>query len=322
MITEKQKEARKGKIGSSDAPVALGLSRFKTPARYFAELRGEIEPDPVPETNSNLGNNIEPIIAEEYTRLTGIETEPFPGDETWVFEGNKNLIAHPDRQAADRIVEIKSVGPRMAFDFKDTGNPDYDVPDYHIAQIMHQLLCSNGKYLKVDLVAFFGGADLRIFPFEFKPEEIRSYQANIEKFWSWVEAGEYPKMRAKDTALTQRLYVRGGSNPIEANPDITEKMREFTKTKDLVDRLTKQNEAIKAEVQFYMKGHDTLVDATGNVLATWRNDRDGKKVDWKGLCNLIAENVDPKIFEKKLEAFTSSKVGQRKFLGKLKLEEE
>ena len=63
MITEEQKQFKRGKIEASQVAAALGLSPFQTPANLAMELLGRIKPH---EENAAMrgGNIMEPATAQ------------------------------------------------------------------------------------------------------------------------------------------------------------------------------------------------------------------------------------------------------------------
>lgn len=324
MIGEKQLEFRKGKVGSSDSAAAVGASRFKTPARLFAELTGKIELEPIKETSNVLGNGIEIVLQGEYIRQTGRRCYTFPDDESWVYEGNENFIAHPDATSPgdtrddDRIVEFKTVGPTMAFDYGTSGDFNEDVPVYNRCQLFHQILCSNGRYRKADILAYFGGGDVRIWSAEFSDETIEAYRVALEEFWGYVERDEYPPLKAKDSELMKCLYEGNETNPITATREIQLLGKQYYQLSNEIKRKNAELDLMKAEIQLYMNEHDLLVDENGYRLFTWKRGKPQAPVDWKSLAQVIADSIDPKAYEDKLKAFTGNKPGTRTFNCKIK----
>ena len=73
--SEKWLEERKSRIGSSDIPIILGISPYKTPYQLWEQKVG-LAPPQAENYATAKGHNLERIAAEHYTLKTGIETKP------------------------------------------------------------------------------------------------------------------------------------------------------------------------------------------------------------------------------------------------------
>ena len=160
MITEEQKQFKRGKIEASQVAAAIGISPFQTPAELAMELLGRVRP---PEENAAMrgGNIMEPAIAQLYMDQEKVQIHPC--SETYVHPHFDWLIAHPDYYYNDEneikpicLIEIKNVGARQRFRWED------GVPVHVVAQCVLQSLLTGIDRVKV--VAYFGDNDLEIYP--------------------------------------------------------------------------------------------------------------------------------------------------------------
>lgn len=123
-------EARRTKIGASDAPVIMGVSPWKTPYQLWeAKMKGDATP-----TNAAMqrGHQMEPIIRMNYESATGKEFLPI------VLQS----IPHPWMLASlDGISEDM----HHAIEIKCAGQSDHEcaknglVPDHYYPQLQHQM---------------------------------------------------------------------------------------------------------------------------------------------------------------------------------------
>ena len=170
MITEEQKQFKRGKIEASQVAAAIGISPFQTPAELAMELLGRVRP---PEENAAMrgGNIMEPAIAQLYMDQEKVQIHLC--SETYVHPHFDWLIAHPDYYYNDEneikpicLIEIKNVGARQRFRWAD------GVPVHVVAQCVLQSLLTGIN--RVEVVAYFGGNDLEIYPLDITAKQQES----------------------------------------------------------------------------------------------------------------------------------------------------
>lgn len=300
------------KIGASDVPAALGLSPFKSPATLAAELLGRVVPEVGNQKACDIGNRIESLIAYEYELETGrilLSSRSSRSEPGYVHESRKWLEVHPDYEALDRLVECKSVGPRMAFNWGQSGDPD-GVPSYVLAQVVAQIAC-HPDHDKADVVAFFGGGDLRIFPVEPDHETIDSMLSALDRFMEPILAGEMPKLGPDDGDLVKRLYSSGGGNPIEADATMRTRIIEYRGAVYDLEKAEAYADRLAVEIKNFMGDHDVLL-LDGEPAFTWKKAKDTPKVDWESVARELGAGNDL------IAAHTKTKPGSRRFLSKIK----
>ena len=75
MITEEQKQFKRGKIEASQVAAAIGISPFQTPAGLAMEILGRVRP-PEETEDMRTGNIMEPAIAKLYMGREKVEIHP------------------------------------------------------------------------------------------------------------------------------------------------------------------------------------------------------------------------------------------------------
>lgn len=194
-ITDEVVEQRFGYIGSSDAASVCGIpSAFSTPYGVFVEkvwrLRGNIE------EIMEIGNLMEPVIAELYRRRTGLTVSDHPT----IFHKERSWqAANLDRVAGAaattrRIVELKNAV--MARDWGPAGSNV--VPSHYYIQGQHQMVvaASSGEAIDgdvLDIAVLIGGHDFRIFEIQHS-KKITDRVSDLEsEFWDRVMRRDPPE---------------------------------------------------------------------------------------------------------------------------------
>ena len=105
MTREEWLSARDIGLGGSDAAVALGLSKFKTPFELWAEKTGRLEKQE-PGRLAEWGNKLEDVVAQAYTDLTGHKVQR---DNFMYVDREKGLVSNIDRRVVglNRLLEVK-----------------------------------------------------------------------------------------------------------------------------------------------------------------------------------------------------------------------
>lgn len=130
---------RKSRIGSSDAPIIMGISPWQTPLQLWQKKTGRIVDEQLTTFPVLRGQKWEPAARARYELKTGMELPP----TVKVHSRYKFLIASLDGfSEEDQIIcEIKCLTGRKTFDEAKAGR----VVDHYYSQIQHQLLVSGAK---------------------------------------------------------------------------------------------------------------------------------------------------------------------------------
>lgn len=186
-------------LGASDAPVVMGVSKFKTPLQLWDEKRAWYTGNPPEASKPNfiqaLGHEIEPIMKQKFYAVYDIQVEPR------LFE-TRYLRASMDGANLDESVgiEIKLLG-REDFDKLKKGI----VPPQYKYQICHQYMVTGLQtiYLAGYLYKKGDRVNMRNWPSFFLPvardEKMEAeYSEVAENFWNSVQSGKRPEPGAKD----------------------------------------------------------------------------------------------------------------------------
>lgn len=194
-LTEQQREARLAGLGGSDMAAVVSwysgmpeLSPWKQAQELWLEKTGQLyKNDELDDEEVNqlyFGNILEEPIAKAYAKRTGQKVRRV--NSTLQSEEFPFLIAHIDRRIEgqpDGGLEIKNVG---GFAGKAWGKDMTDeVAPYYLPQVHHYMLVRDAAWW--DVVAYFGGGDLRIY----RVERSQAWSELIAKsgaaFWKLVQ---------------------------------------------------------------------------------------------------------------------------------------
>src|SRR6185503_14516183 len=201
MLTDDEKKAREGALGSSDAAIVAGISRDKTPLTLYHQLRGDLPRYDDEETEAQKwGSRMQPIIAEVLAEDHGTKYRRCP---LRIHKKYRFIVAHLDYEIISDprgpgCYEIKQR------DKHDEPNWDDGIPDGIALQCAHQMATTNREYTKIG--ALFGGNRGGVFTIE-RDRELEEYLIEIEvRFMERVAKGIPPEVTGDETALFKKLY--------------------------------------------------------------------------------------------------------------------
>lgn len=295
---------RMNSIGGSDAGIILGVSPFKSKLELWTEkVEKNINTTLEDELIFQIGHALEPIIANEYFKMTGrfLESRPQKIHSNYPFiSGNVDREIVSSERMLPGILEIKTKGAWTKW-------YDDEIPLYIIAQLQHYLSVYNytwGSIAVLDL----GTRTISYTDIERDEELIKKIIDEEKKFWDLVVS------------------------KIPPEPDSSKSCQEFLRSKYAVETVGKtidltQNEiannnaynlgCVKEDIK---KLEEKEVEYK-NILMSIMEDAEigiGKdyKITWRSPKNRIVFNVDkfkedhPEIYNR----YTSSEKQTRRFV--------
>ena len=319
MITEELKQFKRGKIEASQVAAALGLSPFQTQANLGMELLGRVRPPEETEA-MRTGNIMEPAIAQLYMDQEKVQIHPC--SETYVHPHFDWLIAHPDYYYNDEneikpicLIEIKNVGARQRFRWED------GVPVHVVAQCVLQSLLTGID--RVEVVAYFGGNDLEIYPVTITAKQQESLMTKVSLFWfDWIAKEMIPPVCDRDIELIKTLYPSADNvTELTATPAIMEDIEDYRTFKKQRNEIDRSVGTLEAKIRLMMGGASKLVAPDGEVLFAYKQARKSWKTDWKAVgTEFLCHNE--KFYNDAVKNFTTVKKESRQFLDKYNYDKE
>ena len=316
MITEEQKQFKRGKIEASQVAAALGLSPFQTPANLAMELLGRIKPQ---EENAAMrgGNIMEPAVAELYTDKTGVKLQPCT--EAFTHPTFDWLIAQPayfyNGTGETRLVDIKNVGWRQRWRWED------GVPVHVVAQCVLQSLLTGIN--RVEVVAYFGGNDLEIYPLKITAKQQESLMTKVSMYWfDWIKNNMIPPVCDRDIELIKILYSSADNvTELTATEAVMEDIEDYRTFKKQRNEINKSIGTLEAKIRLMMGGASLLKNPDGTHEFTYKQARKSRKTDWKAVgTEFLCHNG--KLYNDAVKNSTTVKKGSRQFLDKYNYDKE
>lgn len=267
--TEEWLEARRDLVTSTDLPVILGLSPYKSEATLAREKLGLVAP-----TEQTLpmrvGLALEPVIREEYERQQGVSLRRFHG---MVFHPEIEwAAASPDwrRQGARYLVEGKYSTARRW----EGRTPPEDVE----AQVRWALGCSG---YPVGDVARLDGRELHISdPIEHDQATFDNLVTIATDFRRRLAAGG---PFAEDAASIKAKYPADDGTELQADAVLEEAVMELLRLRAQKADVEKACDAIETAVKARMATATRLTGQGWTV--TWKRTKDSEQTDWKSLAD-------------------------------------
>ncbi len=217
-------EFRRGKIGSSDASVIMGVNPWKTPYQLWKQHLDGTQ-DAVNQA-MRRGSELEPLAREMFIEQTGISVRP----KVCVSEEFPWQIASLDGLSEDGsiIVEIKC------------GNADLhgkalkgEIPPYYFCQLQHQISVCKPKEA---YYCSFNGEEIKILKVDPEASFIEDMLHKEEEFLKMIIQKEPPEMSDKDYAVIEHAR---GSDLLKEYFSICQQEKVLKERKDSIkDELT------------------------------------------------------------------------------------
>ena len=279
-------------IGGSEAAAVLGLSPWKTPYQVYCDklgLSGDQETTPAME----WGTRLEPVVRQKYADETG-RTVRFPiGDEFGHMQSDRHpfMLATLDGITDDgRGLEIKTT--RHGGEWGEEGSDE--VPQAYVVQCQHYMVVS--KLEVFDIALLIGGSDFRIYEVP-RDEELQGLIIEREaEFWRMVESKTPPEPITYADAI--RRFATSQEESVTATPPALDAVKQYRISKEQEAQAKELQETAKFNILTVLREADTLVDADGNVLLTYKQSKGSETFARKAFAgahpDLYAEFCIPK----------------------------
>lgn len=258
-------EARRTGIGGSDVAAILGLSKWATPLQVYQQKRGELGDQP-DNPAMRWGRYLEPVVRQAYADETGNEVRVL--DQMLRHPLHEFMVANLDGFVAPEH------GPRRIFEAKTArtaegwGEPGSDeIPQPYLLQVQHYLAVTG--FIVADVAVLVGGSDFRIYEVP-EDRELQEMMIDAEaEFWSRVQRGDPPEPVTVADAVA-RWGRSSRSDIVTADEATLQAVQTLRAARDSIKAAEAIEETAKAIVMKALGECDTLADAAGKALVTWR----------------------------------------------------
>lgn len=300
-------EIRKQGIGASDAAAAIGISPYQSRLELWMIKTGRMQQDLTNQQDEDSpmfwGNILEPIVAEHYSRKTGLKVRRVNSvlqhpdeDKAWMLANLDYAVVGSDDV---QILECKTAGEFGARLWKD------GVPEYYQCQVQHQLAIT-GKQV-ADVAVLICGQEFRIYRIHRDDELIEQLIELEREFWHFVETDTPPPADGSDSAdkALRLLYPadNGITLDLSADEDSNQAFTELLRIREEASRLTEQESLLKQQLQTRMGDASKAKLTVGSI--SWKKSKDSVVLDTQALLK-----AQPAL----MQQFPLVRPGSRRFL--------
>ncbi len=279
-------------LGGSDIGPLLGLSPYKTPLQLWAEKVSSTSAPNKDAIHLRFGHHVEPFIAQEYERQTGLKTVShaptiFHPDHGFMYAhvdrlvlaDDENLAAEGQRIYAQTLLECKTAS---VLNRDEWGEPGSDqVPPSYLVQCVWYMAITQCK--RADLAVLLGNQDFRIYQIH-RDEELEILVINhARQFWFDHVLSKTPPAPVTEDDIRTLYPIEVVGHAIEADHDLLASLKSYKATQTKITELSEQCDAIRQDILKRM-GQAEQITLNSKVLATWKSSKPAKRLDTKSLA--------------------------------------
>ena len=265
--TEEWITARRSSVSSTDIGVLLGLSPYRSEADLADEKLGRME-RPGSSLAMRVGLALEPLIAAEYTRETGLR-----------LRRSHTLVRHPRIEWAVASPDFYVVGRPWLMEAKwSTARRWNDgLPQDVESQVQWQLGVTRRE--RCDVAALVG-YELHIYPVEFDDALFDGLIDIALEFRSRLQDGG-PFSETLDSL--KRRYPADDGTELVADDETAEAVLTLVDARGRRKALEADEERLEVLIKAAMGEATSLVGPGFRV--TWKRTKDVETVDWKSVAD-------------------------------------
>ena len=262
-------------IGGSDIAAIMGMSRWKTPLKLWAEKTQKL---PMADLSSieavELGTDLEEFVAQKFSQKTGKAVRRAPKEYT--HKDYPYIHAHIDRlvTGSEELLECKT-----ASFFKKDEWEDDEIPQEYILQVMWYLGITGRKIGHIAVL--IGGQSFKYKQIEFDAELFNTMVEAAKEFWDCVQNDTPPAVMPDDDETLKDMYSDHSEFMIELYPDkeenkvameaLEEKIAYLQEIKAHQKNLEAERKEIETALKDIIKGN--LGIKTLKYSITWKNQK-------------------------------------------------
>lgn len=273
-FTKEQLEMRRNYITGTDAATICGMNPYDTPMKLWQRKMGLVpEPDLSHNPKVRAGKALEPIVCDMFSTETGLITMLV--DEGLTFSIDYPWMAGtPDAAVINEGVFLECKTASNPHGWGETGSTE--IPFHYHMQIAHYMALTNTPYIYVAVL--IQGWDFRWYKIDRHKRLEEHMIAKEKEFYQYMKDQVPPPPKTTEDVLS--LYKNEVlSEAIVATEEIVEAYEDVVHLKKVIKSEEESYNEAKDIICAYMKNHDTLRDANGKIMATWKASKPSQKFD-------------------------------------------
>lgn len=265
-------ETRRTGISSTDIPVILGLSPYRSEGSLARDKMGTPDAETIDAKRDRamrLGLALESIVRDEDEAEHGIKLRRV-----------NRLQRHPSLSWAMTSLDFERVGEKTIVEAKTSraGRWDEGLPQDVEAQVRWQMGVAG--YPRAHVALLRSGSDLVCFDVEHDADTFDGLVTIAEDFRRRLaEGGPF----AENAASVKARFPRDDGSEIEADPDVSEAVRSLIELRGRRKSLEEAEETIETAIKARMGEATSLIGSGFRV--TWRRTKDQAATDWKSVAD-------------------------------------
>ena len=260
-------------IGGSDIAKIMGISRWGTPLKTWAEKTGKLPTADLSNVEAvEMGNRLEQFVADLFSVKTGKSVRRSP--KYYQHPQYPYMVAHVDRlvTGTDELLECKTCSAFKADEWQGE-----EIPQEYIAQVMWYLGITGRKVGHIAVL--IGGQCFKYKKIEFDAELFETMVECAKEFWQHVQDDTPPAIMPDDDETLKDLYSEHSEVMIELYPKDDETAQAAQTLEDKIAYL----QEIKAHIKNYQDEQkeiettikdiikDNLGIKTPKYVVTWKS---------------------------------------------------
>lgn len=266
-------------ISSTDIPILLGVSPYRSEADLAREKAGEPQPEPDAKRARmfRVGLALEAVIRDEDEAEHGVKLRRV-----------NRLLRHPELPWAMTSLDFERVGERVIVEAKSSrsGRWDDGLPQDVEAQVRWQMGVAG--YPRAHVAALRHGTDLECFDLEHDDAAFAGLVTIAEDFRRRLAAGG---PFAENAASVKARYPHDDGTDLVADAELTEAVRALVGYRSQRKSIEETEEAIETAIKTRMADHARLVGE--GFVVTWKRTRDSEQTDWKSIAEGLLRTYVP-----------------------------
>jgi putative phage-type endonuclease len=287
---------RKHYIGGSDIAAVVGLDPWRSPLDVYLEKVGEGR-DVVVTEPMRWGTRLEPLILKGYVESTGRKLR----------RKLRLLVDREHKFIAGHVDAITTQTPRRVVEAKAARSEWHTPPDNYMAQVQWYLRITGLEV--ADIVALFGGLQLRIYEVQADPDAQRELVEAAVEFWQRHVRERIPPA-PRSEADVRKLWAAKSGKQVVAPVEIEEVWQRLVDVAAEQARLEAEEKALRDQIAVVMQDATELIRPDGKVLLTWA-EHERSTTDWKAVVQRFADRIPAEELEQAVkESTTTTRIRQ------------
>ena len=292
-------EERRQGITSTDVPILLGLSPYRSEADLAAEKLGQPvdEPDARTQRMFRLGLALEVVIRAEDEIEHGVKLRRV-----------NQLKHHPTIPWAMASLDYERVGERTIVEMKSSRAARWDdgLPQDVEAQVRWQMGVAG--YPRAHVAALRHGSELACFDLEHDDATFAGLVTIAEDFRRRLaEGGPF----AENAASVKARYPQDNGGELVADEELVQAVHALAEYREQRKYLESLEETIETAVKSRMADNAALIGPDFKV--TWKRTKDVEQTDWKSIADGLLRQQPEEVRQGLLGMHTSVRPGFRPF---------